>query len=146
MKKVSLAILLAFSILLSACDGGTPNCSAEESTNLVKQILDNESLKKAGADVNTLMSNMLGLEKNASFLHIHHIRTVKHDKDRDVYLCEASFIKIPSNVIDELGKKKGKVLTSDEKQKLQDRELSANVTYSIEKTDDGKHFIVNVLE
>jgi hypothetical protein len=76
MKKIYVAALMGAFSLLSACSS-TPKCGDSETTDLVKQIVDEE------------LKNVFGSAADAIAISVNAIRTTDHNEKVDSYSCAA---------------------------------------------------------
>lgn len=113
-KRISCIFL---SLLLSGCNSGTPECNSKEAKNLVISVAHDEYKKQFDQLRNSQLSG--GMEHTR--FSILNVRTTAHQSSLDVYECAA-----------------------DLNMTLSGKTSSIPVTYNIQKTDDGKQFIVNV--
>lgn len=81
MNKIYVLILLSI-ITLSACKQETPNCSSDDAKNFVFDIVK-EELSNPSKSYWARVSDKITLKLND-------IRTTKHDKELDTYLCVAN--------------------------------------------------------
>lgn len=111
MNKVILG-LIPLTIALAGCSPTVPKCGDSETTDLVKQIANDE------------MINQLGLEASKTFTYsVNGIRTTDENEKTGAFECAAQ-LEIHAS----------KIGNSSE----------IPITYTVEMTDDGEQFYVNV--
>ncbi|ATI46686.1 hypothetical protein CO725_13705 [Vibrio parahaemolyticus] len=111
MKKVILG-LMPLVISLAGCSPTVPKCSDSETTDLVKEIANDE------------MVNQLGLETSKLFTYsVNAIRTTDENEKTGAFECAAQLEIHASNT---------------------GNSNEIPITYTVEMTDDGEQFYVNV--
>jgi hypothetical protein len=73
--------VVAGSLFLTACSGGTPTCSDTETVDLVIEISNEELISQLGSE----FANLIEMEVDA-------IRTTGHNSDIDTYECAADLV------------------------------------------------------
>lgn len=112
MKKILYTTLLsASSLLLTGCGNNVPKCSDKDTTDLVKQISNDEMVNQMGKDFAAKIS-----------YNVEAIRTTDENEKTGAFECAADLKITASNGISN----------------------KLPITYTVEGTDDGKQFYVNV--
>jgi hypothetical protein len=96
-KQIAAAGLVLASILLSGCAGGTPGCGDSETMDLIHDVIVNAVEKRVAWYENseTARKYMPHFDVDAfraipDNYTVSEIRVLSHDKETDVYRCEAS--------------------------------------------------------
>lgn len=110
MKKAALALPLI--VLLGGCSPSVPKCGDSETTDLVKEIANDEMINQLGADAAKIFS-----------YSVNAIRTTDENDKTGAFECAAQ--------LDIHASTTG-----------QSNEIP--ITYTVEMTDDGEQFYVNV--
>jgi len=113
-------ILIVTVFLLSACSSGVPNCSDQEVKDLVIEIAVDNNKGETG-----LVLALRGI--SITEYSVGSIRTTYTDDNTGAHECAAELHYKAEN----------KALKTA-------KELSTSITYTVEVTDDGESFFVNV--
>ncbi|WP_146093159.1 MULTISPECIES: hypothetical protein [unclassified Xanthomonas] len=97
MKRIFSASMVLVSVLLSGCAGGTPDCGDSETMELIHGVIVKAVEKRVTWYENSAeakrymdMFNVEAFRKIPENYEVSKIRVLSHDKDTDVYECEAT--------------------------------------------------------
>ncbi|WP_169752678.1 hypothetical protein [Campylobacter mucosalis] len=125
MRNIIKILFMGFGLLLVGCSPKTPDCSADDTKELVFKIVKDEIAKFFNSSSFKQMQQMgVGganeLKISDLTYKLEEIRTKSHDKELDKYRCVAKLITT--------NKKNGETKKS-------------NIEYVSERTDDNMHYV-----